>query len=194
MQCSLFHNHLREVSMKMPSKLALYVPVIGLVAILPGGNAFAQADFYKGKTIKIIRGGGPGGSGEFQTRALVRFLEKYIPGKPNLMVEFIEGAAGRKAANVIFSSTRPDGLTIGSIGAGLVVGPILGLPGSNYDLDKFIYLGSTDAGDPYIFYTKGDLGLDTLDKVRAKSVSDSVLTRLDIRSMSPLASQPTSLV
>ena len=73
-------------------------------------------------------------------------------------MEYLEGAAGRKAANVIYSSTRPDGLTIGSIGAGLVVGPILGLPGSTYDLDKFIYLGSTDTGDPYIFYTKGEPG------------------------------------
>ena len=163
------HHFLREESMRTLNRPALYVIVAGLLAILSGGKAFSQADFYKGKTIKIIRGGGPGGSGEFQTRALVRFLEKYIPGKPNLMVEFIEGAAGRKAANVIFSSTRPDGLTIGSIGAGLVVGPILGLPGSNYDLDKFIYLGSTDAGDPYIFYTKGDLGLDTIEKLRAKS-------------------------
>ena len=126
---------------------------------MPAANAFSQADFYKGKTIKIIRGGGPGGSGEFQTRAPVKFLEKYIPGKPTIVIEFVEGAAGRKAANVIYSSTRPDGLTIGSIGAGLVVGPILGLPGSAYDLDKFIYLGSTDAGDPYIFYTKGELGL-----------------------------------
>jgi hypothetical protein len=49
------------------------------------------------------------------------------------------------------------------------VGPILGLPGSNYDLDKFIYLGSTNTGDPYIFYTKASLGLDTLEKVRAAS-------------------------
>lgn len=143
--------------------------LVQLIVVGLTGTAFAQADFYKGKTIKIIRGGGPGGSGEFQTRALVRFLEKYIPGKPTLMVEFIEGAAGRKATNVLYSSTRPDGLTIGSIGAGLVVGPILGLPGSNYDLDKFIYLGSTDAGDPYIFYTKGDKGLDSLEKLRAAS-------------------------
>jgi tripartite-type tricarboxylate transporter receptor subunit TctC len=142
---------------------------IGLAVILPVATAFAQADFYKGKTIRIVRGGGPGGSGEFQTRALVKVLEKYIPGKPTLMVEFIEGAAGRKAANVIYSSTRPDGLTIGSIGAGLVVGPILGLPGTAYELDKFIYLGSTDTGDPYIFYTKGDKGLDTLEKLRAAS-------------------------
>jgi tripartite-type tricarboxylate transporter receptor subunit TctC len=133
------------------------------------GDAFSQADFYKGKTIKVIRGGGPGGSGEFQTRALVKFLEKYIPGQPTIIVEFIQGAAGRKAANVIYSSTKPDGLTIGSIGAGLVVGPILGLPGSNYDLDKFIYLGSTDSGDPYVFYTKGDVGLDSIAKLRAAS-------------------------
>jgi tripartite-type tricarboxylate transporter receptor subunit TctC len=143
--------------------------LVGLFVMLPAGTALSQADFYKGKTIKIVRGGGPGGSGEFQTRALMKFLEKYIPGKPSLQLEFIEGAAGRKAANVIYSSTRPDGLTIGSIGAGLVVGPILGLPGSNYDLDKFIYLGSTDSGDPYIFYTKGELGLDTIAKLRAAS-------------------------
>jgi tripartite-type tricarboxylate transporter receptor subunit TctC len=155
--------------MKTFKRLWVYT-CAGFMAIFFGaGAAYSQAEFYKGKTIKVIRGGGPGGSGEFQTRALVKFLPKYIPGHPNIVVEFVEGAAGRKAANMIYSSTRPDGLTIGSIGAGLVVGPILGLPGSNYDLDKFIYLGSTDSGDPYIFYTKGDLGLDTIDKVRAKS-------------------------
>ena len=145
----------------------VYWILIGLLTLSSATEAFSQSDFYKGKTIKIIRGGGPGGSGEFQTRALMRFLEKHIPGKPNLLLEFISGAAGRKAANVIYSATKPDGLTIGSIGAGLVVGPILGLPGSAYDLDKFIYLGSTDSGDPYVFYTKGDAGLDTLAKLRA---------------------------
>jgi len=143
--------------------------LIALGLIWSADRAFSQADFYKGKTIKIIRGGGPGGSGEFQTRALVKFLEKYIPGKPHVTVEFIEGAAGRKAANVIYSTTKPDGLTIGSIGAGLVVGPILGLPGTSYDLDKFIYLGSTDSGDPYVFYTKGELGFDNLAKLRASN-------------------------
>ena len=154
--------------MKALSRLALYALVLVILFGLTV-QAFSQTDFYKGKTIKIIRGGGPGGSGEFQTRALMKVLEKHIPGQPRLMMEYVEGAAGRKAANLIYSSTRPDGLTIGSIGAGLVVGPILGLPGSNYDLDKFIYLGSTDSGDPYIFYTKGSLGLDSLEKLRAAS-------------------------
>ncbi|HWP58183.1 MAG TPA: hypothetical protein VNL14_09865 [Candidatus Acidoferrales bacterium] len=152
--------------MSITRKFATCVAAAMLAALFPAG-ALSQEDFYKGKTIKVIRGGGPGGSGEFQTRALVKFLEKYIPGKPKIIVEFVEGAAGRKAANLIYGSTRPDGLTIGSIGAGLVVGPILGLPGTAYDLDKFIYLGSTDTGDPYIFYTKGELGLDTIEKLRA---------------------------
>lgn len=159
--------------MKTINRLAFCAPIhaifVALMAVLPARDAFSQADFYKGKTIKIVRGGGPGGSGEFQTRALMKFLEKHIPGRPTVMIEFIDGAAGRKAANVVYSSARPDGLTIGSIGAGLVVGPILGLTGTAYDLDKFIYLGSTDTGDPYIFYTKGVKGLDTLDKVRAAS-------------------------
>jgi len=152
--------------MQKLSMLAIAV-AIQAVILASATTVAAEDDFYKGKILKIMRGGSPGGSGEFQTRALVKVLEKYIPGKPHITVEFVPGAAGRKAANMLYSTIKPDGLTIGSIGAGLVVGPILGLPGSSYDLDKFIYLGSTDGGDPYVFYTKGELGLDSLEKVRA---------------------------
>ena len=148
-------------------RVLIFVIAIGMLGILPAGQAFSQSDYYKGKTIKILRGGGPGGSGEFQTRSLMKVLEKYIPGKPSLILEFVPGAAGRKAANVIYTNTPPDGLTIGSIGGGLVVGPILNLPGTQYDLDKLIYLGSTDTGDPYIFYTKGEKGLDSIEKLQA---------------------------
>src|SRR6266487_5181799 len=91
------------------------VVAIGLFVSLPAGKAFSQADFYRGKTIKIIRGGGPGGSGEFQTRALVKFLEKYIPGKPTLMVEFVEGAAGRYVTNVLYSSTLSNLFLLGAM-------------------------------------------------------------------------------
>jgi len=154
---------------RLISCTAARVTLVALFSIAAADSAFSQADFYSGKTITIIRGGGPGGSGEFQTRALMRVLGKHIPGRPSFTLQYIEGAAGRKATNVIYSSTRADGLTIGSIGAGLVVGPILGLPGSAYDLDKLIYLGSTDSGDSYILYTKGEMGLDTLQKLRLAS-------------------------
>ena len=38
--------------------------------------AFAQAPYYQNKTIKIIRGGEPGGTGDLQARALIPFPEK----------------------------------------------------------------------------------------------------------------------
>src|SRR5206468_10101651 len=129
--------------------------------------AFAQQPYYQNKTIRIIRGGEPGGSGDLQARALIPFLKKHIPGDPTIIVENMPGAAGRKAVNHIYSSAKPDGLTIGAVGAGLVAGPILGLAGSQYDIDKLIYLGSTESGDPYVFVSRKEAGLDRLEKLRA---------------------------
>ena len=67
-------------------------------------------------------------------------------------MEFMDGASGRKGANYMYTA-KPDGLKIGSAGA-MIPGPILGLPGSNYDIDKFIYIGSTETGNPYAFFTR----------------------------------------
>ncbi|MGZ8433305.1 MAG: hypothetical protein ACXW6T_02840 [Candidatus Binatia bacterium] len=111
-------------------------------------TASAQAPYFQGKTIKIVRGGEPGGTGDMQARAVIPFLRKHIPGNPTIIVENMPGAAGRKAANHIYSTAKPDGLSIGAVGAGLVAGQILELAGSQYDIDKLIYLGSTESGDP----------------------------------------------
>src|SRR5687767_7803277 len=130
-------------------------------------NVFAQQPYFQNKTIKIIRGGEPGGTGDLQARALIPFLRKHIPGDPTIIVENMPGAAGRKAVNHIYSSAKPDGLAIGAVGAGLVAGQILGLPGSQYDIDKLIYLGSTESGDPYVFVRRKEAGFDSLEKLRA---------------------------
>lgn len=124
----------------------------------------AQTPYYAGKTITIIRGGGAGGSGEFQSRALIPYLKKYIPGNPNVVMEFMDGASGRKAANYFYTA-KPDGLKIASAG-NMISGPILGLSGSNYDIEKFPYIGSTETGNPYVFFSRKAAALDSLDKVR----------------------------
>ncbi|MGH7872161.1 MAG: hypothetical protein ACREQO_08065, partial [Candidatus Binatia bacterium] len=126
----------------------------------------AQQPYYQHKTIKIIRGGEPGGTGDLQARALIPFMKKYIPGDPTIVVENMPGAAGRKAANYIYSTAKPDGLSIAAVGAGLVAGAILELAGSQYNLDKLIYLGSTESGDPYVFVSRKDPALDSLEKLR----------------------------
>jgi len=77
------------------------------------------------------------------------------------------GAAGMKAVNHIYATVKPDGLSIAAVGSGLASGAILGLPGARYDIDKLIYLGSTEQGDPYVFLSRREAGFDSLEKLRA---------------------------
>jgi tripartite-type tricarboxylate transporter receptor subunit TctC len=130
-------------------------------------SSWAQTAYYQGKTVTILRGGTPGGYGDLQARALIPYLKKYIPGEPTIIIEHKQGAAGRTAINYIYSGAKADGLTIGAVGNVLVSGPILGLAGTNYELDKLIYLGSTESGSPTAFVTRKDAGFDSVDKLRA---------------------------
>jgi len=147
--------------------LSFLAALLWIHASLPSGLSWAQTAYYQGKTLTILRGGSPGGYGDLQARALIPYLKKYIPGEPTIIIEHKMGAAGRTAVNHIYSAAKPDGLTIGAVGNVLVSGPILGLAGSNYDLDKLIYLGSTESGSPTAFTTRKEAGLDSLEKLRA---------------------------
>src|SRR5688500_7354749 len=83
-------------------------------------SSFAQAPFYAGKTITIIRGSAPGGVGEMRTRAVANYLKKHVPGNPTILIEFMPGAGGIKAANHLYRGARTDGLVIGSAPSGMV--------------------------------------------------------------------------
>jgi tripartite-type tricarboxylate transporter receptor subunit TctC len=134
---------------------------------LASADVLAQTPFYQGKTITIIQGREPGGTGDMRARSTFNFLRKYIPGQPTIITEFMGGGGGRKAANHIFRGARPDGLTIGNVGAGLIANAVLGEPGVQYDLDKLIYLGTPNSASHYVFLTKREAGFSNLEKLRA---------------------------
>jgi tripartite-type tricarboxylate transporter receptor subunit TctC len=56
--------------------------------------ASAQTPYYQGKTITVLRGGEPGGTGDVQAKALIQFLKKHIPGQPTIIIENMPGAGG----------------------------------------------------------------------------------------------------
>ena len=87
-------------------ELFLVTLVIGLW-FLPE-DLSAQTPFYQGKTVTLIQGREPGDSGDMSVRALIPYLQKYIPGNPTVVTEFIPGAGGRKAANHLYRSARPE--------------------------------------------------------------------------------------
>jgi hypothetical protein len=59
-------------------------------------NVFGQAPFYQGKTITIIQGREAGGSGDMRVRAIIPYLQKYIPGNPTVVSEFMPAVAGER--------------------------------------------------------------------------------------------------
>ncbi|MGH7832858.1 MAG: hypothetical protein ACREQK_04385, partial [Candidatus Binatia bacterium] len=154
----------------MQTRALLVLWVVGVVYSLGfGGDAYGQPAYYEGKTIRLVQGRSPGGSGDTRSRAVIPFLKKHIPGNPNIVNEYMDGGGGRKAANYLFGSARPDGLTIGHVSSGIVTSAILGETGVQYDLEKFHWLGSTDSAFHYAFFVRTELGLNSLEKIQGYS-------------------------
>ena len=73
-------------------------PLLLLLAWLPS-SARAQATFYNGKTLRVIVGSSAGNTQDQMTRLVARYLPKYIPGHPNVIVDNVSGASSMIAAN-----------------------------------------------------------------------------------------------
>src|SRR5918999_4327546 len=132
-------------------------------------RALSQALFYQGKTITVISGQEPGGLGDSRLKAILPYLKKHIPGRPNIVPEYMPGGGGRKAANHIYRTVRADGLTIGFPPGGFISAAVLNEPGVDYELDKFSFFGTPESEDHYVFLTRRDSNLGTLDRLRAAS-------------------------
>lgn len=148
-------------------RLSKAVLITVLAVLFAPGALYAQADFYQGKTLTIIQGRDAGGTGDLRVRALVPFLQKYISGNPTIVMEYMAGGGGRKAANHLYRTARPDGLTIGNPSVGMLANAILGESGVQYDIDKFSYLGSPYSTYHAVFVSRKEAGFDTMEKLRA---------------------------
>ena len=96
------------------------ISLLPLLAWLPA-SVGAQANFYNGKTLRVIVGSSAGNTQDQMTRLVARYLPKYIPGHPNVIVDNMSGASSMIAGNYLFKVAKADGLTIGTVSrAGLV--------------------------------------------------------------------------
>jgi tripartite-type tricarboxylate transporter receptor subunit TctC len=134
------------------------------IALLAPAALFSQTPFYHGKTIKIINND-PGGTAGTRVNVVVSYLRKYMPGNPTIVVEYIQGGGGRKAANQVYRST-PDGLTVGALSSSTIGLQVMKETGVLYDIDRFIYLGTPVSENHNVIYTRRELGLDSMEKLR----------------------------
>jgi tripartite-type tricarboxylate transporter receptor subunit TctC len=120
--------------------LAILLCMAGILS----GRAQAQ-DFYANKTITMIIGGGVGAGFDLYGRALARHYGNHIPGRPNIVVQNMPAAGSVALANHMYARAPKDGLTIGMIFPGVVVGPLLDekMP-ATFKPAEFLYLGSAN--------------------------------------------------
>ena len=132
------------------------------VAALAAGPARA-ADYYAGKTIDLVVGNYPGGGYDIYARTLARHLGRNIPGHPAIVVKNMPGAGSAKAGHHIQAIAAKDGLSIGAVTPGAIIGPLLDdKPEAIFDPVKVTYLGTANAG-PRICATYGNTKTRTFD-------------------------------
>ena len=152
----------------MQNKVALLRQfLLNILFIFYPATVFSQAPFYQGKTVTVVQATEAGGSSDMLTRAVLPYLKKHIPGEPTVVSEYMPGGGGTKAANYIYRNAKPDGLTIGRIGGGLVANAILGEKGVLYDLDRLIYLGSPHNTYHWVFITRREAALKTIQSLQS---------------------------
>src|SRR5687767_14466454 len=64
----------------------------------------AGADFYRGKTVRIVVRFPPGGGADIYSRLIARHVGSFIPGNPTVAVSNMPGAGSIIAGNHIFIS------------------------------------------------------------------------------------------
>jgi tripartite-type tricarboxylate transporter receptor subunit TctC len=92
--------------------------------------------------VRILVGYAAGGPYDIFSRVVAKYLPKYIPGAPAVVIENRPGAASLLVANQVYGSEAKDGTVIGSFSSGSPVLQALDKPGVEYDATKFNWLGS----------------------------------------------------
>ena len=120
---------------------------------------------YQGQSIKIIVGFTSGGFYDRWSRLLARYVPKYIPGHPEMIVQNMPGAGGLIAANHLYSVAKPDGLTLGMMSYGMYLDQLVGRKEVQYDIRKFNWIGSPEKSD-VILYMRSDAPYKSLEDIR----------------------------
>jgi tripartite-type tricarboxylate transporter receptor subunit TctC len=94
--------------------------LVAIATLLPGlgvGSAFAQSAeaFYKSHTVTLGSPNSPGGGYDVYLRVLARYLARYIPGNPNIIVQNVPAAGGMALANQLYNTVPKDGSYFGMV-------------------------------------------------------------------------------
>jgi tripartite-type tricarboxylate transporter receptor subunit TctC len=125
--------------------LRLLLGLIALAAGMLAAQAQPAEDFFRNKKeLNIITSSSPGGGYDQYSRLMARYMSKYLPGNPNIIVQNMVGGGGIRAANYIYNVAPKDGSVFCLIDRGMPTAPLLygDKSQARFDAVKFAWIGS----------------------------------------------------
>jgi len=149
--------------------IALTLSCAWTALFAPSAKADPVADFYRGKTVTLVVGYGPGGGYDVYARLVGRHLGRHIPGNPTVVVQNMPGAGSLRSVNWLNNLAPRDGTAIAHFARNV---PLIGMLGNNanaqFDPRKFNWLGSSSsfANDAHILIVRKDIPVKSIDDAR----------------------------
>jgi tripartite-type tricarboxylate transporter receptor subunit TctC len=141
---------------------------IAAVILLSSAPARAQpvADFYRGKTLRMLIGYGPGGGYDIYGRLVAEFLPRHLPGNPTIVAQNMPGAGSFVAAKYLYDVAPKDGTVFGSLAQTLALDSMTNT-NAKLDVARMPYIGrvvtNIDVGAAL-----PKTGIESFEDVRAK--------------------------
>ncbi len=121
--------------------------VLGLVGSWAIGSQEARAqglaEFYSGKTVRIVIGFGMGGGYGQYALLVAKFIGKHIPGEHNVIVQSTPGAGGVQSLVYLANVAPQDGTALTLIAPNVLQEGMLAVP-PPFDASKFQWIGRLD--------------------------------------------------
>lgn len=154
-----------------------------LFAIAPAA-ADEVADFYKGKTIKMVMPTSPGGSTALYGTVIGEYLKRHIPGRPALIHEYRTGSGGIIAANYVFNAAPKDGTVITMLLSSTILTQLIKPKAAKFSVAEFGLLGRA-ADLPRALIAWHTSGLKTIDDAKKAPVPLGASGRTSVTTIHP---------
>ena len=130
--------------------------------------AESVADFYRGKTIRMLISGPPGSGYDTYARLLARHIGDHIPGKPSFTAENMTAAGGLVLLNTAYNTGPFDGTLMFTLHFNLPLYQAIGGSGVRFDIGKMHGIGRLLASNAATgTYAKSTAGVSTFEEARS---------------------------
>ena len=126
--------------MDKPRGFALALVLAGATGICAPLPTRAQ-EFYRNRSVNFVIGFSVNNGYDMYSRAVARTIGKYLPGKPNVVVQNMPGAGSIAAINYLYNVAAKDGTVLGMIDQAAALTQMLDPKSIKADVTKFNWIG-----------------------------------------------------